>query len=114
MPDFGGWEGSFDMVPAGQVVQWLCDAMLGERRDDASSTVQFWHYEAPITINVAEMKSHLEQHRGSQNLERMPVLRWIGRIKSLGFNFFLASQEVSVENSRGGEGAESMKFESRR
>ena len=114
MPDFGGWEGSFDMVPAGQVAQWLCDAMLGERRDDASSTVQFSHYEAPITINVAEMKSHLEQHRGSQNLERMPVLRWIGRIKSLGFNFFLASQEVSVGNSRDGEGAGRMTFESRR
>jgi len=40
----------------------------------------------------------------------MPGLRWVHRIKELGFDYHFSSQEATVEGSAGG-GA---KFESRR
>ena len=118
IPDLSGWEGRIDMIPAEQAAHWLCESILLEQRVDekkpaaAAAATQFLHYESPIVINVAELRTYVEQQRGDRGLERMPGLGWIGRIKALGFDYFLASQEATVESSAGGEGG--AKFESRR
>ncbi|PGH21386.1 hypothetical protein AJ80_03303 [Polytolypa hystricis UAMH7299] len=116
IPDMSGWDGRIDMVPAEQAAQWLCKSVLPEQQVDESKSAvpatQFLHYESPIAINVAEMRTYIEQERGDRELERMPGLRWIGRIKALGFSYFMTSQEATIESTAGGEGG--AKFESRR
>jgi hybrid polyketide synthase / nonribosomal peptide synthetase ACE1 len=118
IPDMSGWEGRIDMIPAEQAAHWLCGSILLEQRADeikpaaAAAAPQFSHYESSIAINVAELRTYIEQQRGDRGLEQMPGLRWIGRIKALGFDYFLTSQEATVEGSGGGEGG--AKFESRR
>ena len=109
MPDMNGWEGRIDMAPAREASNWLYESILPEQQADGSKSTaaQFLHYESPITINVADLRTYLEEQRGDRGLERMPGLRWIGRIKALGWDYFLTSQEATV----GDEGA---RFESRR
>lgn len=109
MPDLSGWDGHMDMIPAAQAAEWLSASVLLEQRgDESEAATQFVHYESPIVINVDEMRTHLEAERGERGLERMAGLKWIGRIKALGFEYLLTSQEATVEGDGGA------RFESRR
>lgn len=120
IPDTTGWEGRIDLIPAELVAQWLSKSVLSEHSAGAAngtttitSTAQFSHYESPITIEVAELKRYIEEQKGGLGLERLPVIKWMGRIKALGFAYVLASHEATVGSSSGGDdwGA---KFTSRR
>lgn len=102
-PDTENWEGRIDMAPADQAADWISKPLFEEH----VSGVRISHFESPIAIDVAEMRTYLEKKRGDQKLERMPGLRWIGRIKAEGWNYFLTSQQATVGSSTGG-------FESRR
>ncbi|KAL9605858.1 MAG: hypothetical protein Q9179_000968 [Wetmoreana sp. 5 TL-2023] len=117
-PNMTGWEGRIDMVPAQQAANWLCDALL---RSSASSTatatdaenkkVEITHYSSPITIDLADLQTHICQARGGgKGMETIPGLKWIGRIKALGWDYFLTTQEATV----GGQEAGGAVFESRR
>ena len=120
LPDTTGWEGRIDLIPAELVAQWLCESILSQHSARAAngtttvtSTAQFSHYESPITIEVAELKRYIEEQKGGLGLERLPVIKWMGRIKALGFAYVLASHEATVGSNSGGDdwGA---KFTSRR
>ncbi|KAL7935507.1 hypothetical protein V8C35DRAFT_333983 [Trichoderma chlorosporum] len=102
MPEMNDWEGRIDMAPAKQAADWISKPLF-----EASTGVRFSHFESPIAIDVAEMRTYLEKKRGDKGLEQMPGLRWIGRIKALGWEYFLTSQQATVGSSTGG-------FESRR
>ncbi|KAL7941948.1 hypothetical protein V8C42DRAFT_360388 [Trichoderma barbatum] len=102
MPEMNDWEGRIDMAPATQAADWISKSIF-----EASTGVRVSHFESPIAIDVAEMRAYLEKQRGDRGLEQMPGLRWIGRLKVNGFNYFLTSQQATVGNSTGG-------FESRR
>lgn len=114
MPDMNGWEGRMDMVSAKQAANWLYESILPDQSADITRVAtQFVHYESSVTINVAELRTYIEQQRGDKGLERMPGLQWIGRIKALGFEYLLTSQEATIGSSAWGEAGEA-KFESRR
>lgn len=112
LPDTTGWTGRIDLIPAELLARQLCDAIVPEhptatRAENgiAATATHFCHYESTITIQVAELKTHLDEKRGARGLERLPALKWIGRAKALGFAYVLASQEATVESRRGeGEG----------
>ncbi|KAL8913542.1 MAG: hypothetical protein Q9171_001624 [Xanthocarpia ochracea] len=108
IPDLSGWEGRMDMIPAKQAANWIYESILPAAGESKAADVKFSHYESPITINVTDMGRQIEEQRGDRGLEKMPGLKWIGRIKALGFDYFLTSQEATVA----GEGG--AKFESRR
>lgn len=106
MPDATGWEGRIDLVPAEPFARWLCEPVLksGPRHSEAEvATTKFSHYESPITIQVDELKDYVEERRGRESgLERLPILKWMGRIKAHGFRYILASQDATVgSNQRG-------------
>ena len=106
MPDVTGWEGRIDLVPAEPIARWLCEHVLkpGPRHSEAEvATTKFSHYESPITIQVDELKDYVEERRGRESgLERLPILKWMGRIKAHGFRYILASQDATVgSNQRG-------------
>lgn len=120
LPDTTGWEGRIDLIPAGLVARWLSESILSQHPVGAASdptpvtsVAKFSHYESPITIEVAELKRYVEEQRGGLGLERLPALKWIGRIKALGFGYIVASQEATVE-SKHGRGDPRAKFTSRR
>ncbi|KAL8689778.1 MAG: hypothetical protein Q9224_004564 [Gallowayella concinna] len=113
IPDVSGWEGRIDMAPAAEAARWLCESMTRKQEhDEANPATRFLHYESPISIDVAKMGTYIEEQRGQQDLERMPGLRWFGRIKALGFDYLITSQDATVESSAGAEGG--AKFASRR
>ena len=115
MPDFSAWSGRIDIIATEEAARWLCDALTTELEVGigaagtgivtATPNCRFRHCESPIVVDVAELTTHLEQQRveADRELERMPAVRWIGRIKALGFGYFFAGQEVVVRsNSAGG------------
>lgn len=103
------WTGRVDLIPAEQVAQWLCESITTTVATVATAT-RFSHYESPLAISTDELSTYIEHQRGGRDdLGRMPVLKWFGRIKALGFNYLLASQEATVGGSESGQG-----FESRR
>ncbi len=117
MPDFSGWDGRVDMMRAEQAANWLCGSMLLEQpgcdgNAPAGAAAQFLHCESPVVVTVAEMRAYIEERRGGWGLERMPGLRWFGRIKALGFDYLVTSHQATVESSAGGE--EGARFESQR
>ncbi|RAL03665.1 uncharacterized protein BO80DRAFT_400692 [Aspergillus ibericus CBS 121593] len=92
MPDMNGWEGRFDLVPATQIASWLSESVCAQ----TPGGTKFSHCESEIAIDVDVLREHLEKEKGGQGLERMAGLKWIGRIKTLGFGYVLTSQEITV------------------
>ncbi|KAL6694280.1 hypothetical protein J3F84DRAFT_395947 [Trichoderma pleuroticola] len=109
-PDLSGWSGRLDMLPAVLTAQWLCEALLNH--EERSGTVQFRNYESLLTVTGAELAACFDQEQsGSGNVEKIPLLKWIGKIKKAGFPYFLASHEISIEKEVSGNGT---KLEMRR
>ncbi|KAL8654407.1 MAG: hypothetical protein Q9226_003450 [Calogaya cf. arnoldii] len=111
IPDLSGWEGRMDMIPAKQAANWIYESILPIDTNNESKTAdetRFAHYESSVMIDVKDMGRRIEEERGGRGMEKMAGLKWIGRIKALGFEYFLTSQEATVA----GEGG--AKFESRR
>ena len=107
IPDMSVWSGRLDLIPAEQVSQWLCNSVTTTAATVATAT-QFSHYESPITIHTDELSSYIKRQRADwEDLERMPLLSWFGRIKALGFNYLVASQEINIGGSGSGQGLES-------
>lgn len=101
--DAAGWEGRIDLIPAASLASWLCESALGPAAEGAAEATRFVHYESPITIRMEELDEYVEERRGRENsLQRMPILKWMGRIKALGFSYILASQEATIQNAQGG------------
>ncbi|PYI00702.1 lovastatin nonaketide synthase [Aspergillus sclerotiicarbonarius CBS 121057] len=93
MPEMDGWEGRFDLVPAPQIASRLSDSVCAQI---PGGPTRFSHYESKIAIDVDVLREYLEKEKCGQGLERMAGLKWIGRIKTLGFGYVLTSQEITV------------------
>lgn len=107
VPDTRGWGGRLDMIRAVEVAQWLCDAMLLEGKH--TSATRFTHYENRITVTMDELDAYIKKQRSDRDFEQLPIVKWVGQIKALGFDYFLASHEAIVGGSQGG-----VRLESRR
>ncbi|KAJ5188310.1 Acyl transferase/acyl hydrolase/lysophospholipase [Penicillium cf. griseofulvum] len=109
VPDMSVWAGRVDLIPTEQVSQWLGDSLTAAPATTA--TTKFSHYESPLAVHTDELTAYIQQERGDrEGLEPMPVLKWFGLIKSLGFDYLLASQEATV----GGGGENGQVLQSRR
>jgi hybrid polyketide synthase/nonribosomal peptide synthetase ACE1 len=100
MPSMNGWEGRIDMVPAEQIANRLSQSVVG---DDFAGATRFSHYESHVAVDVGVLRDYLEKKKGGLGLKRMPGLQWIGRIKALGFGYFLTSQDVTVGDHEDGQ-----------
>lgn len=123
VPDPESWEGRMDLIPAGLAAGWLCESVLASTesasaspsqpapvaltREATSATTHFMHYESPVAVGVDELVSHIglvvrrRREEGREELAAMPFLKWMGRIKALGFGYVLASQEATVQSDAG-------------
>ena len=104
LPDMNVWSGRVDLIPAEEVAQWLCDTIIKTASNSAAPAAQFYHYESPLAIHTDELKDYIDQNvEKREQYEQMPILKWFGRIKTLGFSYLLASQEATVGRSEQGE-----------
>ncbi|KAL8707331.1 MAG: hypothetical protein Q9220_007621 [cf. Caloplaca sp. 1 TL-2023] len=118
MPDFTGWQGRLDMLPAEEAATWMCSHLLdstasdhhdNESGDVLEATTRFIHRESAVAVTVEEMSAYLIEKRGGSEIgETMPALKWFGLIKKLGFAYLVTGQEGSI----GGEGG--VRYEMRR
>lgn len=87
------------MSPADEVAQLLCRGVTDSCKNSASTTkavTQFIHQPSRVPLGVSDLEAYLEQHRGKDRvLERVPLLKWVGRIKRRGFKYLLTTQELS-------------------
>lgn len=110
MPDMEGWNGRVDFGPGEHVAAWLLEAIVGDERVAAltaaanAATCNFAHYESPISVDAAEVRSALEgqKRENGDRLGRMPVLKWFGRIKAFGFEYLLTGHDTAVDASGSG------------
>ena len=102
-PDMSVWRGRVDLIPVQELVEVFGDAAASNGA--VGGTVEFTHYESPVAIRTDELSALIEKKLGEERvkeLESIPVIKWFGRIKALGFAYLLAAQEATV----GAEGSE--------
>ncbi|KAH8667031.1 hypothetical protein BX600DRAFT_380683 [Xylariales sp. PMI_506] len=101
VPDPSGWAGRLYMTPAEEVSRRLSAAVLsGDKNKDAKVE----HYQCDITLTGDEIINHVCRENEDGNLEKIPLLKWFGHIKKLGFDYFIASHEATVGGETGGGG----------
>jgi hybrid polyketide synthase/nonribosomal peptide synthetase ACE1 len=106
MPDCTGWEGHIDLVAGREVAERLDEASVSStRRTDAGAAAKahFTCYESSVTVSVDDIKTHLEELRGLRGFDRVQILKWMGRIKAVGFSYILAPLEATLTNGNRGE-----------
>lgn len=116
IPDMEGWTGRVEFGPGEHVAAWLLEAIAGGERAAqqtqpqgavAAATCTFVYYESPISVDADEVRVALEgRKRGIDEgrLERMPVLKWFGRIKAFGFGYLLTGHDTAVDAGGNGRG----------
>ena len=101
MPELDGWKGHFDMTPSEKAARALGKALL-DHGPVEKETLRFSHHECEFSMTVSEMREFLEKRIGMAGYERMPILKWVGKIKTAGFGYFFASQAVTMERTMQG------------
>lgn len=64
MPEFGGWKGHFDVMPAEIAAGTLCKALL-DHGPAEEETLRFLHHECEISLNVVEVGEFMETRMGT-------------------------------------------------
>ncbi|KAF3766643.1 hypothetical protein M406DRAFT_252003 [Cryphonectria parasitica EP155] len=108
VPDPEGWAGRMDLIPADLAARWLCESVLtSQLAEPATTKPRFLHYESPAAVEVDELMAHVEltvqrrRRKGEKELTTIPLLKWLGRIKALGFGYVLASHEATMQSDEG-------------
>lgn len=109
MPDYAGWEGHVNLIPADKVAKQLAESVVSSS-EPVEGTAKFLHYKSPLAVGVEDLKAYVEERRGDKGMQRLPILKWMGRIKAAGLGYVLASMETTV----GSAGAGGVKLSSRR
>ncbi|KAL9093353.1 MAG: hypothetical protein Q9165_004094 [Trypethelium subeluteriae] len=93
-PELEGWSGAFDMMASQEAAGKLVRAVLD--REVGAGEPTFLHHACPVQITVDEMQEYMEERVGGYGYERIPALKWVARIKPLGFGYLFASQNVTL------------------
>ncbi|KAK4224395.1 lovastatin nonaketide synthase [Podospora fimiseda] len=111
LPDWSEWDATVSLISSHSVAEKLAQSVLSAE-GVSETTTQFTHFQSPIAVGVEELKAFVEEKRGekSAEFERLPVLKWTGKLKAAGFGFVLASMEMETTS----QGAEGVKLTARR
>lgn len=95
LPFATGWTGEMDLLPISTVATGICNAINENHVDTASRYIT---YHAEVKLSASELSEYLESHVGDETeFTRIPGLEWVGKIKKLGFGYFIASQKMTLD-----------------
>jgi hybrid polyketide synthase/nonribosomal peptide synthetase ACE1 len=102
VPEFSTWSGHIDLAPVVEVAHWLSERVVTPV-GSVQRITSFEHCTGTVSITVDQVRAHLEKSlRASDwDLPRLPVLKWMGRLKSLGFGWIVTSQDASAVEPTG-------------
>jgi len=99
LPGAASWEGVFDLAPAKEAVTRLYRTVLAtEDSDSDGNEPVLVHHPSYIKLDSKEVFDEVES-RVSEVLKgktRTHPLKWIGRIKGLGFSYLFAQHNISI------------------
>jgi hypothetical protein len=84
-------------VPTATIISGICKHIAEGLEPSAS----FEHYPGLVKLNVPEMTCWLEKQVDVEIFRRLIVLKWLGRIKNLGFEHVIAAQYLALEGVEG-------------
>ena len=93
LPDLAGWIGDLDFVPTATFVNGLCRHIA--RGIEPRAT--FEHYPGLVKLDVPEMTHWLGTQVEVEKFGRLNVLKWLGRIRNLGFEHVIVAQHLALK-----------------
>jgi hybrid polyketide synthase/nonribosomal peptide synthetase ACE1 len=99
LPDLAGWVGDLDFVPTATIVNGLCKHI--SEGYPSESCASYEHYPGVVKLDVPYMARWLEKNVDVEKFGRLNVLKWLGRIKNLGFEHVIAAQYLALEGVEG-------------
>lgn len=101
VPDLSTWSGHVDLAPVVEVARWLSERVVHPVASQRTSV--FEHCTGTVSITVDQVRAHLEKSLSASewDLPRLPVLKWMGRLKALGFGWIVTSQDASAVEATG-------------
>lgn len=103
MPELNGTTGYFGMTAVDKAASALSAALLDNEKQQPGATT-FVHHTCEVLIDIPEMMEFLEARRGDRKLPTMPGLRFIGRMKQLGLEYFVTTQELRMQSPSSEDG----------
>jgi len=104
VPDFSTWSGYIDLAPVVEVAGWLSERVVSSvGGGGGGQRTCFEHCTGTVSVSVDQVQAHLQESLGASEWElpRLPVLKWMGRLKSLGFGWIVTSQDASAAEATG-------------
>lgn len=95
LPDFSGVKGQFDMTTVKDAVSYLATQLANTIHSDSSS-LSFRHFECKLRFDVDEMAAFLHKSRAGNNLPLIDGLKFIGRMKAHGLQYFVTAQNLRM------------------
>ena len=105
LPSQDGWDGYFDLIPAQSVARGICNATnpaVSPTTSGGVGDVRFVQYKSETKISVKEAFGFVAAHKGREAMTTLPTLKWIGKIKDMGFGYLFASHDVVFHGKRDG------------
>ena len=99
LPDLAGWIGDLDFVPTATIVKGICRHISGGIPPRVGPS--FENYPGLVKLDVPYMTHWLETNVDVEKFGRLNVLKWMGRIKNLGFQYVIAAQYLELKGVEG-------------
>ncbi|KAJ6789492.1 hypothetical protein PWT90_00293 [Aphanocladium album] len=94
IPDAGRWSGLLFLTPLNSFSSKICADLLSEK---ASTGTEAVNHECQITLSGEEMIAEISSKVSTENLEKVAILKWFGKLKKSGFEYLIASHEATVD-----------------
>lgn len=96
LPFATGWTGEMDLLPINAVATGICNVVNEDQEVD--TPLRHIDHHAEVKLSASELSGYLESHIGDQTeYTSIPGLEWVGKIKRLGFGYFIASQKMTLD-----------------
>lgn len=103
VPEWQGWSGSFDIVPAADLAESICRAAVDEALHSKGAGELFRHHVCQYRLQLADLQRYMESIKGEQRegYETCPPHEWAGKAKRAGVEWHFASMEFKIEGEDG-------------
>ncbi|PVI03762.1 hypothetical protein DM02DRAFT_696056 [Periconia macrospinosa] len=99
LPDFSGIKGHFHMAPVNEAASYLATCLI--KPDYSKTSLSFHHFECKLKVDIDEMATFLHESRAGKNLPLLDGLKFVGRMKAHGLQYFVTTQNLLMGKFEG-------------